>query len=140
MIIQKHLPDFCMVSDKTKIMNRRTFLGSVATVGSVAVAGCSGSSETDGNTVISETTSGQEYTGRFDVESGQTVNAYVENEAGSAVNLYIADEERETLISETVDTEENFSFTAESSGAYYVIVTPIGSSARASVEISIQDN
>jgi plastocyanin len=121
-------------------MKRRTFLASVATATGVGLAGCTGGSEVDGETVVDETVTGNDTaTFRFDAESGQTITVYAENAQGYSVHVLIRDPDGGDVLNEQVDTEDTFSRTAEATGAYSAHVTPTGESgSRGVIQIGIE--
>jgi len=119
-------------------MNRRKFLGTTATIGVTAIAGCSGDSSGDsGNSVVSETVyAGDDQEYNFDVESGQTISVYINHIEGSqtVVQLYDPNDDRAEVFSE--DTESTSTHEAETSGTYSAIITTLG---EAEVEITLED-
>lgn len=105
-------------------MKRREFAGTMGAIGiSVAVAGCSGSANVDGNIVVDESISGDNVTFRFDVEDGQTINLYLSNEQGQIATTVLADPEDENILTHRVETEGTTSHQAEQTGAYSVYVS-----------------
>jgi len=110
-------------------MDRREFIGTTATVGVAAIAGCSGggSGNVDGEIVVDETVFSRDIQRfNFEVEQGQMVNVYINNIEGARTTVVLTDAEGETTKTFEAETESTGTHEASMTGVYAVNITTLG--------------
>ena len=100
--------------------SRRKFITGVATVSTVALAGCTGSDADESGRVRYP----DDTLVNFDVQEGETIRVVVDNQDGYDTVVQIQDTNEDLAAEEFVETEAELTYTAESSGVHRVFISP----------------
>ena len=89
-----------------------------------------------GETVLDRTVS-QETTDHFEAEEGDTITVQVDNRFGFRTHVVVDDPTGEQMLSQGVEDEASYQFTAEESGEFIVRIQPADNDARTSGNVEI---